>query len=987
MNLVLAVEPDTKQAELLRRIVPALGDVELMLVNSAEAVASTVTRRVPRLLLLGASLSDQARALAVDHYILASDSGDPPVLAIPPLSNGEPTGRGKTRRKAKATSADVEVFTAAITRCLAPGHQQPHAKPLTEPEADEEVFLEIDSLADAGPLIDAAAHAAALATAQELAEARLAAEVERVRRETDERHATELARLRTEAEARLAAAVADARARTLDEARKAEAAAVDQAISRVRAEAAEHLTAQLAEADRLRSAAEERTQAEVERIKSGTAEQAEVQLRRARKETAAAIARAETADTARAQAAAAAEAVRTETEARHAAALTHATGELEAARQLHQAAQRDAESARLALSNAQAAHHSAIEQARAEAERESRARAEEAVRAEAARAESEGRHQAELERARQELNQLRQEMERAQAAHHSAMEQARADAERDGQARTAQAARAETARLELENRLQSELERANQELNHVRQEMERAQAAHHSAMEQARADGERDSRAWADEAIRADTARIEAESRHKAELEHAHQELTQLRQEMEQARAAHRSAMEQARADAERDSRSRAEEALRAETVRVELEGRHQEALERAHQELNHVRQEMERARAAHLSAIEQARAEAERDTRAWAEKEISTAAARLAADADARVASEIAAVRAEAEERRVAGLVALRAQLDQLTGNASEARLAEPVLPPAAAPVARSVAAPVAVEAADAEYEYEAETESEPEASPSRTPAFAQVAHLAARGGRLAAHGLRLGGQAALPVARRIVERVPARAAAVLLLVVGGLALVDVSALTQRGTSVALSASRKAVNLLGIGAARPVETKDDNAAAADAIADEAAVAEAEAKPVTSGLLQVNSRVPLDLYIAGKRVGSTGGREIVLPPGRHRVEFVSERLNYRGETTISIRSAAFTTHNVTLPMGSLLIETEPGAEVIVEGQPAGVAPLGVVSAPLGTCEVVVRHPELGERREVVEVRHGVTTELRVAFPQNDTQVADAIPPA
>jgi hypothetical protein len=461
---------------------------------------------------------------------------------------------------------------------------------------------------------------------------------------------------------------------------------------------------------------------------------------------------------------------------------------------------------------------------------------------------------------------------------------------------------------------------------------------------------------------------------------------------MEQARAAHRSAIEQLRADAERDDRSRAEESLRAETARINAEGRHREELERARQELTHARDEIERARAAHLSAIEQARAEAERDSRAWAEEAISTTAARLTAEADARIASEVAAALTEAEDRRVAGLAALRAQLDQLTGKTGDdAGSRESVVPPVAAAVAVAApvtveatdTAPVAVETASTAFEAVAQT------PPVTTIAIRQVMQVAARGGRIAAQGLRFGRQTALPAARRIVKRVPRRAAAaaILLLVVGGFALANLSALTQRGTSAASYASRKAASLFGLGAAPVSDAKNETAVAAEAIADTAPVDVRDAPPATSGLLQVYSRLPMDVYIAGKRIGATGDREIALPPGRHRVEFVSERLNYRGEATINIRSAAFTTHNVTLPMGSLLIETEPGAEIIVEGQPAGVAPVGVVSAPLGTAEVVIRHPERGERREVVEVRHGVTTELRVTFPPIDGPVADAIPPA
>ena len=86
------------------------------------------------------------------------------------------------------------------------------------------------------------------------------------------------------------------------------------------------------------------------------------------------------------------------------------------------------------------------------------------------------------------------------------------------------------------------------------------------------------------------------------------------------------------------------------------------------------------------------------------------------------------------------------------------------------------------------------------------------------------------------------------------------------------------------------------------------------------------GTLTVFSRVPMDLYISGKRVGSTESGPIILPPGVHRVELVSERLNYRGTATLNIRPAAVTSHTVTLPNGRLQVNTEPGAQVSIEGQ-------------------------------------------------------------
>ena len=68
---------------------------------------------------------------------------------------------------------------------------------------------------------------------------------------------------------------------------------------------------------------------------------------------------------------------------------------------------------------------------------------------------------------------------------------------------------------------------------------------------------------------------------------------------------------------------------------------------------------------------------------------------------------------------------------------------------------------------------------------------------------------------------------------------------------------------------------------------------------------------------------------------------------VNERLNYRGTVTLNIRAASVTSHTVTLPNGRLQVNTEPGAQVSIEGQPMGVAPLGPLPVQIGNREVVV----------------------------------------
>ena len=66
-------------------------------------------------------------------------------------------------------------------------------------------------------------------------------------------------------------------------------------------------------------------------------------------------------------------------------------------------------------------------------------------------------------------------------------------------------------------------------------------------------------------------------------------------------------------------------------------------------------------------------------------------------------------------------------------------------------------------------------------------------------------------------------------------------------------------------------------------------------------------------------------------------------------------------------------MGVLVVNTASGAEIFVEGERMGSAPVGPISVPIGTREVIVKHPDLGERRQSVEVTSGKPVELSVVF--------------
>ena len=344
---------------------------------------------------------------------------------------------------------------------------------------------------------------------------------------------------------------------------------------------------------------------------------------------------------------------------------------------------------------------------------------------------------------------------------------------------------------------------------------------------------------------------------------------------------------------------------------------------------------------------------------------------ARARTDANARLASEVAAVRAAGERRRVAELAVISAELDQMREAAREQAYSAATQAVSAEVARAEISIPRAVAQMAAH------------AGSQTVSATSAVVSMTIR-------GIGRGGSAALPVARHVVDRLSARtiaAAAALLIVIGGLTLVDVSSLTRRGTSLARSARtasgtaavRVGTAVQGVQAAfRSNDAFKAPVRLAPAVAGTPEAPATPAGPTPAGLLTVFSRVRLDLYVSGRRIGATDEGQIVLPPGRYRVGLVSTALHYRGDVTLDVRSGALTSHTVSLPNGMLQLDTEPGAEVWIEGARAGIAPIGAVPVPIGAREIFVRHPDLGERRAFVEVRYGEV--IPMSIPLRDVRV-------
>ncbi len=121
------------------------------------------------------------------------------------------------------------------------------------------------------------------------------------------------------------------------------------------------------------------------------------------------------------------------------------------------------------------------------------------------------------------------------------------------------------------------------------------------------------------------------------------------------------------------------------------------------------------------------------------------------------------------------------------------------------------------------------------------------------------------------------------------------------------------------------------------------------------------GWLAVSAPVVMQLREAGQLIGTTETEKLMLASGDHDIEIVNDALGYSSTRRITVAAGKVTATAVELPPGLLSINAQPWAEVWVDGERIGETPIANIPARLGAREVVLRHPQLGERRQTVMV--------------------------
>ena len=132
-----------------------------------------------------------------------------------------------------------------------------------------------------------------------------------------------------------------------------------------------------------------------------------------------------------------------------------------------------------------------------------------------------------------------------------------------------------------------------------------------------------------------------------------------------------------------------------------------------------------------------------------------------------------------------------------------------------------------------------------------------------------------------------------------------------------------------------------------------------------------SGWLTVKAPFSLEIREEGRIIGTTDADKVMLAAGKHDLELVNETLGYRSTRSVQVLPGKVERIAIDLPKGIVHLNATPWAEVWVDGQRVGETPIGNLSIPIGSHEVVFRHPQFGEKRHAISVTAGAPTRVSV----------------
>jgi hypothetical protein len=121
------------------------------------------------------------------------------------------------------------------------------------------------------------------------------------------------------------------------------------------------------------------------------------------------------------------------------------------------------------------------------------------------------------------------------------------------------------------------------------------------------------------------------------------------------------------------------------------------------------------------------------------------------------------------------------------------------------------------------------------------------------------------------------------------------------------------------------------------------------------------GWIAVKAPFNVDVLENAEVIGTGDIAKIMLTTGHHDIVLVNRALDYREARKIDVAAGSTTAVRVEAPAAIVSANARPWADVAIDGKSVGQTPISNLQVPIGTHEVVFRHPRLGERRQTVTV--------------------------
>jgi hypothetical protein len=138
---------------------------------------------------------------------------------------------------------------------------------------------------------------------------------------------------------------------------------------------------------------------------------------------------------------------------------------------------------------------------------------------------------------------------------------------------------------------------------------------------------------------------------------------------------------------------------------------------------------------------------------------------------------------------------------------------------------------------------------------------------------------------------------------------------------------------------------------------------------------IYSGWLAVFAPVEVRIFEGGRMLGTTLDGRLMLRPGVHTLELRNPSLGLHETRKVEITPGRVTALSLQAPTGTLAVDAPAGTQILVDGEAKGTAPTDPIAVGVGTREVVLRHPQLGQRRFVVTVGAKVAVQISFMSPQ------------